>query len=186
MATSATWGTGTLSGTVGFGGSQATQTIGGNATSFGSVAVNKPSGTVQLTYALPIATALTLTKGILATTGAYQVSLATTATISETNAGYVLGKVQTTRVLRRARHRQQLRRHRRDADSCQQRRGFAAGQHHRAAHHRQPRLGRERQRWHQPLLRHHTHHRHQPGCDHGGCLLRPRAGSRYGSAVGLV
>ena len=93
-------GTATLSGPVQFVGSAATQTLGGStSTPFNTLAVNKPSGTVQLAQNLTINQALTLTSGTLTTTGAYQVNLGGSATISESDASYVLGKVVVNRTL---------------------------------------------------------------------------------------
>jgi len=84
-------GTATLSGLVQLVGSAATQTIsGGSSTAFTRLAVNKASGTVQLGQPLTITTALTLTNGTL-TTGSYQVSLGSSATLTESNVSYVIG-----------------------------------------------------------------------------------------------
>ena len=91
----ATFNNGSL---VAFVGSAATQTV-SNGTGFVAVTVNKASGTVQLARNLLINSALTLTSGTLTTTGSYQVSLATAATISESETSYVIGKVALTRSL---------------------------------------------------------------------------------------
>ena len=92
-------GTVTLAGPVVFTGSAATQTIGGGPTNFTALTVNKASGTVQLAQNLPIGTSLTMTSGTLTTTSSYFVQLGSTATVSETNANYVIGAVRTTRTL---------------------------------------------------------------------------------------
>ena len=93
-------GTATLSGPVQFVGSAATQTLGGStSTPFTTLEVNKASGTVQLAQNLTINAALTLTSGTLTTTGSYQVNLGGSATISESDASYVLGKVVVNRTL---------------------------------------------------------------------------------------
>ena len=91
-------GTATLNGTVAFVGSAATQTLsyGGG---FTTVVVNKPSGAVQLGQNLTINAALTLTSGALATTGSYQVNLGGSATLSESETSYVVGKVVVNRPL---------------------------------------------------------------------------------------
>jgi len=91
-------GTATLSGTVEFVGSTATQTL-TNSGGFGTVVVNKTSGTVQLGQNLTINTALTLTSGTLTTTGTYQVNLGGSASISESETSYVVGKVVVSRTL---------------------------------------------------------------------------------------
>ncbi|WP_460502899.1 LamG-like jellyroll fold domain-containing protein, partial [Hymenobacter agri] len=91
-------GTATLSGTVAFVGSAATQML-NVGTGFNTVTVNKPSGTVQLAQNLTINTALTLTSGTLTTTGSYQVNLGGSASLSESDASYVLGKVVVNRTL---------------------------------------------------------------------------------------
>ncbi|MBO2007716.1 LamG-like jellyroll fold domain-containing protein [Hymenobacter negativus] len=90
-------GTATLSGTVAFVGSTATQTL-SNGSGFTTLVVNKPSGTVQLGQTLTINSALTLTSGTL-TTASYQVNLGGSATLSETDASYVVGKVVANRSL---------------------------------------------------------------------------------------
>ncbi|GAA4031654.1 hypothetical protein GCM10022409_14860 [Hymenobacter glaciei] len=91
-------GTATLSGTVAFVGSAATQTL-NNSGGFSTVTVNKASGTVQLAQNLTINSALTLSSGTLTTTGSFQVNLGGSATISESDASYVLGKVVVNRTL---------------------------------------------------------------------------------------
>jgi hypothetical protein len=90
-------GTANLSGAVAFVGSAATQAL-NNGGGFTTVVVNKASGTVQLAQHLTINSALTLTTGTL-TTGSYQVNLGGSATISESDASYVLGKVVVNRTL---------------------------------------------------------------------------------------
>ncbi|MDQ2769916.1 MAG: glycine-rich protein [Bacteroidota bacterium] len=93
-------GTATLSGTVAFVGSAATQTLGGStSTPFTTLTVNKASGTVQLAQNLTLNSALTLTSGTLTTTASYQVNLGGSASISESDASYVLGKVVVNRPL---------------------------------------------------------------------------------------
>ena len=91
-------GTAILNGTVAFVGSAATQTL-SNAGGFTTLTVNKASGIVQLAQHLTINTALTLTSGTLTTTASYQVNLGGLATISESDASYVLGKVVVNRTL---------------------------------------------------------------------------------------
>ncbi len=92
-------GTATLtSGNVTFMGSAAVQTV-SNGTSFGTVTVNKASGTLQLARNMVINSALALTNGTLVTTGSYEVSLVPTATISESETSYVVGKATLTRAL---------------------------------------------------------------------------------------
>ncbi|PJJ58955.1 right-handed parallel beta-helix repeat-containing protein [Hymenobacter chitinivorans] len=92
-------GTADLLGTVAFVGSAATQTLGGStATLFSALTVAKPAGTVQLARDLTVAGALTLTSGTLTTTS-YQVNLGSTASLSESETGYVLGKVAVNRTL---------------------------------------------------------------------------------------
>ena len=91
-------GTATLSGTVAFVGSAATQTL-SNGTGFTTVVVNKPSGTVQLAQNLTINSALTLSSGTLTTTGAYQVNLGGSALLSESETSYVIGKAVANRPL---------------------------------------------------------------------------------------
>ncbi|SHJ62337.1 Por secretion system C-terminal sorting domain-containing protein [Hymenobacter daecheongensis DSM 21074] len=91
-------GTATLSGTVALVGSAATQTL-SNGSDFTTLAINKPSGTVQLAQNVTINQALTLTSGTLTTTGAYQVNLGGSATLSESETSYVLGQVAATRPL---------------------------------------------------------------------------------------
>ncbi|NML66047.1 T9SS type A sorting domain-containing protein [Hymenobacter sp. RP-2-7] len=92
-------GTISLSGPVTFVGAAATQALGGSsATSFGDLAVRKASGTVQLGQSATVTNSLTLTSGLL-DTKAYQLTLAPGATISETDASYVLGSVAATRTL---------------------------------------------------------------------------------------
>jgi hypothetical protein len=91
-------GTATLSGTVAFVGSAATQTL-SNGSGFTTVTVNKPSGTVQLGQNLTINSALTLSSGTLTTTGSYQVNLGGSASLSESETSYVLGKVVVNRTL---------------------------------------------------------------------------------------
>ena len=77
-----------------------TQGLGGQtAPGFSTVVVAKPAGTVvQLQRDLPIAISLILSSGTLAT-ASYHVALGTSATLSETNASYVLGNVAATRTL---------------------------------------------------------------------------------------
>jgi hypothetical protein len=91
-------GAASLSGPVTFVGA-ATQTLGGSSTTtFSSLAVAKASGTVQLSQNAAVGTSLTMTSGLL-NTKPYQVTLGNGATISETDASYVLGNVATTRTL---------------------------------------------------------------------------------------
>ncbi|KUG09048.1 hypothetical protein ASU33_19685 [Solirubrum puertoriconensis] len=91
-------GTATLSGTVAFVGSAATQTL-SSGESFTTVLVNKPAGTVQLAQNLTINSALTMSSGTLTTTDDYRVNLGGAATLSESSAGYVQGKVAVVRAL---------------------------------------------------------------------------------------
>ncbi|GAB3574893.1 hypothetical protein GCM10027345_09440 [Hymenobacter daeguensis] len=92
-------GTATLSGTVAFVGSAATQALGGStSTPFTTLVVNKASGTVQLGQILTINSGLALTSGTL-TTGSYQVNLGGSASISETETSYVIGTVAVNRTL---------------------------------------------------------------------------------------
>ncbi|MFC6221992.1 FG-GAP-like repeat-containing protein [Hymenobacter artigasi] len=93
-------GTATLTGTVAFVGTGATQALGGTAsTAFSTVVVNKASGTVQLGQTLTINAGLTLTSGTLTTTASYQVNMGSSAAISESETSYVNGKVVMNRVL---------------------------------------------------------------------------------------
>ncbi|WP_226163070.1 LamG-like jellyroll fold domain-containing protein [Hymenobacter terricola] len=93
-------GTGALNGPVAFVGAAATQLLGGSAaTAFASLAVNKSAGTVQLQRDLALTGPLTLTNGTLTTTSSYRVSLGSAASLSETDAAYVLGNVAATRTL---------------------------------------------------------------------------------------
>ena len=93
-------GAATLSGPVQFVGSTATQTLGGStSTPFNTLVVNKASGTVQLAQNLTINSALTLSSGTLTTTGSYQVNLGGSASLSESETSYVLGKVVVNRTL---------------------------------------------------------------------------------------
>ncbi|MDQ2769052.1 MAG: FG-GAP-like repeat-containing protein [Bacteroidota bacterium] len=93
-------GAATLSGPVQFVGSAAIQTLGGStSTPFTTLVVNKASGTVQLAQNLTINAALTLSSGTLTTTGSYQVNLGGSASLSESDASYVLGKVVVNRTL---------------------------------------------------------------------------------------
>jgi hypothetical protein len=95
-------GTATLtgSGSVIFRGS-VNQTIGGSsATPFSGLAITKTGGTVQLTRDLAIGTALWLNSGTLTTTAAYKVVLSPTATLlNESETAYIIGTVETTRLL---------------------------------------------------------------------------------------
>lgn len=91
-------GTATFSGPVQFVGSAATQTL-SNSSGFTTMLVNKPSGTVQLAQNLTINSSLTLTSGTLTTTGSYQVNLGGSATLSESETSYVLGKTVVNRTL---------------------------------------------------------------------------------------
>ncbi|MFC6225818.1 LamG-like jellyroll fold domain-containing protein [Hymenobacter artigasi] len=91
-------GTATFSGPVQFVGSAATQTL-SNGTGFTTVLVNKPTGTVQLAQTLTINSGLTLTSGTLTTTSSYQVNLGGSATLTESDASYVVGKVVVSRTL---------------------------------------------------------------------------------------
>jgi 6-phosphogluconolactonase (cycloisomerase 2 family) len=89
----------TLDGQVHFTGSLATQTLGGSApTTFGTLVVDKASGTVQLDRSVGIASSLIMTSGTLRT-GNYLVTLGANASIGETDNSYVLGQVQATRDL---------------------------------------------------------------------------------------
>ncbi len=93
-------GTATLSGPVAFVGSAATQTLGGsNVTTFATLTVNKASGTVSLARNIAVGTVLTLTSGTLITTSSYQVTLGGSASISESETSYVIGKTVATRTL---------------------------------------------------------------------------------------
>ncbi|WP_168674478.1 LamG-like jellyroll fold domain-containing protein, partial [Hymenobacter artigasi] len=93
-------GTATLSGPVAFVGAAATQLLGGSAaTAFATLVVNKSAGTVQLQRDLALTGPLTLTTGTLTTTGSYRISLGAAASLSETDAAYVVGTVSATRTL---------------------------------------------------------------------------------------
>ncbi|MFC6225314.1 LamG-like jellyroll fold domain-containing protein [Hymenobacter artigasi] len=91
-------GTATLNGTVAFVGSAATQTL-SIASGVTTLTVNKAAGTVQLAQNLTINSGLTLSSGTLTTTASYQVNLGGSATISESDASYVIGKVVVNRPL---------------------------------------------------------------------------------------
>ena len=81
-----------LQGTVRLAGS-GTQAVAG---SFGTLVVDKISGTATLSADALVNTVLTLTNGVL-TTGSFALTLAPTATLTETATAYVTGTVQTTR-----------------------------------------------------------------------------------------
>jgi hypothetical protein len=87
-----------LNGTVAFVGSNAQSIATSAGTTFTTITVNKPASTVQLASDLAVSSALTLTSGTLST-GSNKVALGATATISESNASYVIGAVETTRNL---------------------------------------------------------------------------------------
>jgi alpha-tubulin suppressor-like RCC1 family protein len=95
-------GTATLAGPVSFVGSASQQLGGSSATTFTTLSVNKVSGLVQLSRDLPITTALVLTSGTLTTSHGYRIQLGATATLSETETSYVVGIVETTRLLNAA------------------------------------------------------------------------------------
>ena len=84
-------------GTVAFVGTTA-QTIANTGTALGTVVINKTTGTTQLSQSMAISTSLVMSQGVL-TTGAYQVQLASGATITESEANYVTGNVAATRTL---------------------------------------------------------------------------------------
>jgi hypothetical protein len=83
-----------LAGTVLLNGTTA-QTVAG---SFGTLTVNKASGTTSLSAAASVSTALMTTSGEL-TTGSYALTLGSSATLTEGPSSYVTGTVQTTRDL---------------------------------------------------------------------------------------
>jgi hypothetical protein len=88
----------TLAGTVAFVGT-APQTISQpSGTPFGTLIVNKASGTLALNQDIEVRDALALTSGVLAT-GSHQVQLGSLATIAETEASYVTGTVATSRTI---------------------------------------------------------------------------------------
>jgi hypothetical protein len=75
------------------------QSIGGSSTlNLSSVTVNKTNGGLTLGQDLSISTNLTLTSGVL-TTGSFKTVLGSAATLSEVDASYVSGVVETTRTL---------------------------------------------------------------------------------------
>ena len=175
-------GTATLTGPVQFVGSAATQTL-SNSSGFTAVTVNKPSGTVQLAQTLTINSALTLTSGTLTTTGSYQVNLGSSASLSESETSYVLGKVVVNRplvpgtaeafgglglTLTPAASSMSPRRHARDAHDGH---GPDRGRH-------QPE--------HPAQLRYRAHGEHGAERDDGLCLLHSRAQRHSGGQPGDV
>jgi hypothetical protein len=95
-------GSSTLGGPVSFVGS-ASQQLGGSATtSFATLEVNKAGGTLQLQRDVPVSTALVLSSGTLTTSHGYRIQLGATASLSETETSYVVGIVETTRLLNAA------------------------------------------------------------------------------------
>jgi hypothetical protein len=87
-----------LNGTVSFIGLGAQTISQPGAARFGTVVVSKLTGALTLAQNMGVSTALTMTSGVL-TTGGYQVQLAPTATISETELSYVTGTVATSRTI---------------------------------------------------------------------------------------
>jgi len=80
----------------------ATQSINGSTSVFfGTLAVNKTGGSVQLQRAVTVNTNLSLSGAVL-NTGAYRVVLGNNATVTETETSYVTGTVETTRNLNAA------------------------------------------------------------------------------------
>ena len=88
----------TLDGTVAFVGA-ANQSINQPSTTrFGTVAINKTAGNINLAQSMSVSKALNLTSGVLGT-GSFQAQLANTATIAESETSYVTGNVATTRTI---------------------------------------------------------------------------------------